>query len=301
MTASRRSPALDASAALAQLSRLTPDFRGKANAAWRLMHWLEDHRRLYGTWNVPTPDGARFELPRQSPMAWAMAFHGSYDAAVREIVMEYIEPGTLVLDIGASLGLWTIPLARRSVATGARLWAFEPHPNNHPWLRGNIRINGLESAVTVHAIALGDEPGTVTMDLGEAGLPGGGGNSAIAVDPAAIGVNVPIIALDSIPRTARVSVIKIDVEGYELRALRGARRLIEQDRPVIFGEFHSGWLRRRGEDPVAFLDEMRDLGYQVFAVEGLRTRPWRSIDATRLRLLDRGQASDDLLLRPLRS
>lgn len=162
-----------------------------------------------------------------------------------------------------------------------------------------MRINGLEPVVTVHATALGDEPGTVTMDLGEAGLPGSGGNSAIAVDPAAVGVSVPIVALDSIAHPARVSVIKIDVEGYELRALRGARRLIEEDRPVIFGEFHSGWLRERGEDPVPFLDEMRDLGYQVFAVEGLRSRPWRSIDATRLRFLDRGQASDDLLLRPL--
>jgi len=231
-------------------------------------------------------------------MAWATAFRGSYDAEAREILMGHVAPNTLVLDIGASVGLWTVPLGHCARSVGARVWAFEPHPNNHGWLHANVRLNGLESVVEIHETALGDEAGTVTMDRGEAGRPGGGGNAAIAVDAAATGVRVPVAVLDAIPRPSRVSAIKIDVEGYEIRVLRGAMQLIEADRPVIFGEFHPGWFRERGEDVSTFLDEMRDLDYEVFTMERVRTRPWRAADATNLRRLARGQSSADLLLRP---
>jgi FkbM family methyltransferase len=262
------------------------------------MRWLDARGRLSGTWDLTLNDGTRLHLPRKSPMAWTAAFRGSYDAEARELVIEHIAPGTLILDIGASIGLWTVPLGRRARTLGAHVWAFEPHPNNHAWLHGNVRLNGLESVVDVHEIALGDAPGTVTMDKGEAGRPGGGGNSAIAVDHTTHGVRVPITTLDIISRPTRVSVIKIDVEGYEIRVLRGAARLIEADRPVIFGEFHPAWFRERGEDVYAFLEDMRDLDYEILRIEGLRTRPWRAVDTARLRLVLRGRSSADLLLWP---
>ncbi len=286
---------------LAAFTRGLPDVRGKATVGWRIMDRLERRGRLTGQWSVSLRDGTRYVLPRQSLMAWILAFHGSYDVPARELVSSYIERGTLVLDVGASLGLWTVDLGRRAEACGAKVWAIEPHPNNHRWLRGNVAINDLESTVVIHETALGDAMGSVVMDIGEAGAAGGGGNAAVAISerPGA-GVTVPVVTLDSIPRSARVSVIKLDVEGYEIRVLRGAAKLIATDRPVIFGEFTKAWLEARGDDGlVALLDELRDAGYDAFAVAHRRTRPWRTATATSLELLPRGRAPDeDLLLVP---
>ncbi len=89
------------------------------------------------------------------------------------------------------------------------------------------------------------------------------------------------------------------MEGFEVRALRGAARLIAEDRPVIFGEFNQMWLRERGEEVGAFLDDIRSDGYEVFTIENLRTRPWRARDCARVRLLGPGQVGEDLLLRPV--
>ena len=231
-------------------------------------------------------------------MAWTIAFSGSYDAAARAVLEQHIEPDTLVLDVGASLGLWTVPLTISAAKAGARVWAFEPHPNNHRWLRHNIALNGLDSAVVVHETALSDMAGVVHMDFGEAGLMGGGGNAAVGVGDVSSGVPVPTTTLDSLRWPVRVSAIKIDVEGYEVRVLRGAAEMISRDRPVIYGEFSQDWLQIRGDDVGPFLEEMFDGGYDVFAVSAVRSRPWRTRDATRLRALSRGEVAEDLLLVP---
>lgn len=261
------------------------------------MVWLDRTGRLGGEWRLKLRDGMRFALPRQSAMAWAVAFRGSWEAESRELLVRHMEPNTLVLDIGASLGLWTVSLGRLAATNNAHVWAFEPHPNNHPWLHRNIRLNHLEPFVTVHETALGEGAGVVAMDVGEAGR--AGGNSAVAVGaPLPNAVLVPIVALDSIARFARVSVIKIDVEGYEVRVLRGAQQLIERDRPVIFGEFSHHWLSERGDDLLGLLDDLRNLGYEVFQVRHSRTRSWLATEATSLNLLHTGQVAEDLLLRP---
>jgi FkbM family methyltransferase len=262
------------------------------------MDRLDRRGRLVGDWELGLADGTRLSLPRQSLMACAVAFRGSYDAASRELLLAHVTPGTLVLDIGASLGLWTVGLGRAAEAIGAHVWAFEPHPNNHSWLHRNIELNRLGPFVTVHETALGDATGEVVMDGGEAGRRGG--NSFIAVgSPQPHGVSVPVVTLDSVPRPARVSAIKIDVEGYEVRILRGAQQLIEHDRPTIFGEFNAVWLDARGDDLLGFLDDLRDTGYEIFAVEGRRSRPWLAANMTRLRSLPPGRVAEDLLLRPV--
>lgn len=263
------------------------------------MRWLDKHGRLRGEWRLELSDGIRFALPRKAQMAWALAFDGSYDAEARALLDPHIEPGTLVLDIGASLGLWTVPLGMRAKRAGARVLAFEPHPNNHAWLHRNITLNGLGSTVTVHETALGDAAGTAVMDVGEAGLLGGGGNAAVAVKMDSVtGVRVPITTLDSLSWTHPVSAIKIDVEGYEVRVLRGAADLIARDRPIIYGEFNKVWLQIRGDELAPLLEEMFDTGYDIFGVEHLRSRPWRPHNRTRMRPLARGEVAEDLLLIP---
>jgi FkbM family methyltransferase len=285
---------------LAAISRALPAVRGKPNLAWRLMRRAESRGALEGTWRMRLRDGTRLELPRQSRMTWSVAFTGRYDKAVVAQVARFIEPGTLALDVGASIGLWTVQLAKVAASRGALLWAFEPNPANTAWIRRNVALNELSGTVTVCEMGLGDKDESLILVGSEYGV----GNGAIELE-ARDGTDkhprIPITLgrLDDIELPAPVSFIKIDVEGYEAAFLRGAGELIARDRPVIFGEFAAEWLERRGEDLRAVLG---GLDYEVMALS--RPRPkqaWRSAEVGAPQRVDvdrPGPLPDNLLLVP---
>jgi len=247
-------------------------------------------------------DGTRLTLPRSSEMTWRVAFTGHYDRPWQRLLLRYIRPGTTVLDVGASLGLWTVPLAKAAREVGARVWAFEPHPQNHPWLERNVALNGLEGTVTIHRCALGDAVGEARMGIGET-QDFHGGNAAINVDPeSALGVMVPVKRLDDFAFPASVSAVKIDVEGYEISVLRGAKELIARDRPVILGEFNRHWIEQRGENLRAFLKDVGRDGYQPHVLEKRSSRPWmaaRQVVPVPLSGGREPRPGDDLFLLPL--
>jgi FkbM family methyltransferase len=137
-------------------------------------------------------------------------------------VAEYIEPGTVALDVGASVGLWTVQLGKIAASRGALVWAFEPNPANTAWIRRNVALNDLSSTVTLREMGLGDTEESLILVGSEYGV----GNGAIELDPQAGTEKHPRIPitlgrLDDVELPARVSFIKIDVEGYEAEALAG--------------------------------------------------------------------------------
>jgi FkbM family methyltransferase len=281
----------------AQAARRLPALRGKARLARHFMN--RDGRALDGHWELRLRGGTRFELPRCSEMSWTVAFQGSYDAALQRAALPYLVPGTLIVDVGASLGLWTVPLTRAASRMGSTVWAIEPHPENARWLRRNLCLNGLDEVVTVHQCALGDRSSAARLSLGEA-HDFGAGNVAISVDDSDKGVEVSVRRLDDLPRDRRVSFMKLDVEGYELHALRGAQRLLNEDRPVILGEFSQEWLEARGEELRPFLAAMEELGYETLATDMTRSLPWRPLDRVDFEPLGPSGPgdADNLLLRP---
>lgn len=291
---SRRS--LEAAAAL---TRAMPRLRGKMNLGLKLMGRSERRGQLEGTWRMRLRDGTQLELPRQTRMAWSVAFTGLYDQAAVEHSAAFVRPQTVVLDVGASVGLWTVQLARIAASHHARVWAFEPNPANTPWIRRNVDLNGLSGTVTIREMGLGDKAESSTLVSAEYGV----GNGAVALKDKEGTKKFPRIPitlgrLDDIDLPAPVSFIKIDTEGYEVAFLRGAAELIERDRPVIFGEFSAGWLERRSENLRAAL---LDLDYDVTALTPLRSRIWRSFDAVQPSSVDLASSEElpaNLLLRP---
>lgn len=253
---------------------------------WRLMG---GHPR---SWRVQLRSGEKAELPTTSRMTWRVAFEGSYDRPLVDLAAGYIRPDTLVLDVGASLGLWTVQLGGLARKRGAQVWAFEPNPDNVHWLERNVSLNELQTIVAVQPVGLGERDGIAHM-LCE---PGGVGNGSIANGQE--GTEVAIKPLDSFQLPAPVSFIKLDVEGYESAVLRGARALIARDRPVVVGEFSEHWRRERGDDLRFVVD---DLGYDAFALSLSRSRPWRSEDTVSVSELLDGPLPENLLLRPHQS
>ncbi len=128
-----------------------------------------------------------------------------------------------------------LPALAESLHPQAQIHTFEPAPMTHAAAAHTLHINGLRD-VTLHNVAVGDAPATLPLQLSR--FDGGPQMAAAAkLAPGETGghvVNVPVVRLDDlIPEERIVSVLHLDVEGFELRALMGAQRLIRRNAPVI--------------------------------------------------------------------
>jgi FkbM family methyltransferase len=161
------------------------------------------------------------------------------------------------LDIGANLGLFTYFLARYS----RHVYAFEPNPFPLRALRAVADAN-----VTVLPIAVSDRSGEAELVVPRTakGWSNNGASLAKQGDDASGRITVPCRTIDDLDYRD-IGLIKIDCEGLELAALRGARRTLERERPNLFIEnerLHAG---SAAEDVFAYL---RDLDYAGFALIG---------------------------------
>ena len=155
---------------------------------------------------------------------------GSYERQQSALFQRLIKPGQQVLDIGASVGYYTL-LAARLVGPAGSVVAFEPHPKNLRHLRGHVRQNRLKQ-VSVQGLAISDRDGTARF--------GGGSGSGTSRLQAEGEFEVAVRRLDdlAVEHGLAPDHLKIDVEGAELAVLRGGERTIRKHRPAIFLSTH---------------------------------------------------------------
>ncbi len=188
---------------------------------------------------------------------------GTYEPELTEYVFRHLplRDDAVILDIGANLGWYSMLLARRS--PHFRIHAFEPEPRNLALLRQNLQQNAITN-VTVHAVAVAERNGTMQLfpyhekNMGRHSLVPQSGCAPIDVQTVVID---ELLEAQRIPPDA-VDFVKIDVEGYELPALRGAAKLLAA-RPVVLAEFAPKYMRRAGTEPKAFLDLMQSHGFSA--------------------------------------
>lgn len=147
-------------------------------------------------------------------------------------IAEWLRPGDWVVDVGANIGNYTIAFSGL-VGSCGRVIALEPVLLTFGLLTRHARLSGVRN-VTLLNLAASDRTRMVTMqvplfssgleNIYQARIGGGGDQTALAVP------------LDALALDERVRLIKIDVEGHELSVLRGARALIERDRPILIIE-----------------------------------------------------------------
>lgn len=202
-------------------------------------------------------------------------------AALSEHVASFHLHGTTVLDIGANIGTTTVPLLRRFGAR--RAIVFEPEPSNVRLLAMNCLDNGVLDRVCIHAMALSDSDGEVTLALS----PTNSGDHRVLVDgeqPAGdldealrATVSVPALRLDTLVERgdvalAELGLVWMDAQGHEGQILAGARRLLGGEVPIVTELWPYG-LRRHGG-----LDRMCELlaeHYEAVVEMGAPERPMR--------------------------
>ncbi|MEM6902856.1 MAG: FkbM family methyltransferase [Pseudomonadota bacterium] len=145
------------------------------------------------------------------------------------LLLELIEPDDLVVDVGAGLGAYTVPFARKLLRGGGVVHAFDSARLNHQSLVMNVGLNRLIN-VFDHRLAIGEAPGTIKVPLMN---PLKKQDFGVLPAGAEQGEMVQVITLDQMG-FERCRLIKVDVSGQELRVLKGAQTLIQNLGPVLF-------------------------------------------------------------------
>lgn len=181
-----------------------------------------------------------------------------------------IEPGSVVLDIGGSFGIFALFMAHFAGPKGL-VHSFEPGRFSHQQIMTNIALNAMEDRVTIHRAAASDRPDTLRLfHVGNAPVTFsvGGGAGMEAEEVPAVRVADALVPADA----ARVGFIKIDVEGYEIAALEGARPILEARHPPIMFEVSADALARQGQTPDDVFAYLGAYGYRFWVLEGGRFR-----------------------------
>jgi FkbM family methyltransferase len=183
------------------------------------------------------------------------------DSALR-LLANLLPSGGQVLDVGANIGFFTVPLARL-LERGGKVYAFEPVPANFLKLCDNLRLNGLESSAEPYHLALGSAPALAEIHMDDtpqaitgnacvnplAPAPGdtfAGADAKGTIEPWHTLSPVRIATLDQWSaerKPERCDLMKIDVEGGEYAVFQAAGDFLRRYRPVIYCELNHRRMR----------------------------------------------------------
>ena len=245
----------------------------KANEDQPFQHYTLRHeviswfsRTLFGNLTYTVRHGPLKGMKRSGGLGWIPELGGSSAQLPQDRFFAGVDmSGKVVFDIGAFEGLLTLLFARRA----RHVVCYEPNPRNCTKLRKNLALNGLQN-VTVRQYGLGSEPSQATMVWGPA-MPGGstvagtGMSTTLEHRRGVRHEDIEITTVDielagtGLPQP---DLVKIDVEGYELLVLQGARHLLETKRPQLFLEMHGETMREKKRNVRAIVEYLNTVGYR---------------------------------------
>jgi FkbM family methyltransferase len=184
-------------------------------------------------------------------------FFGFRDAALNNL-FELCKPGFNVVDVGTNIG-WTVLNFGRLSGLG-KVVGFEPDPFNYDVCKKNLALNQL-SNIELLPVGLGDKESEALLEVR---TPGNRGGNRVSLTNTKNSVSIQIKTLDSVSAVttlSKVDLIKLDVEGYELNVLRGARNLLLKHKPVLFIEVDDHNLKDQGDSAEALILFLEEVGY----------------------------------------
>lgn len=175
-----------------------------------------------------------------------------------------LKKGSIMLDIGANIGWYSLVMAKEC---GLKIYSFEPDPFNFSMLTKNIQNNQIKGVETFQN-AIADRETKMKLHLYKTYNTGrhslidhGKTDKFVEVDTITVDGFMAKHGLSAEP----VELFKIDIEGFEMAAFRGAGETLKRSR-YIFSEFSPEIMRSIDEDPTSFTDLFENLGYKAFNI-----------------------------------
>ncbi len=185
----------------------------------------------FATWSRVSPALKLFPWVAGHPLIGTNGYSGYFRNYLHEyadlcFAAHFLQPDDFFVDGGANVGTWSLMAALHA---GANVLAVEPAPDTLKVLRANIALNGLEAKISVAPVALSDQ-------LGEASMSGTGLTRSVkALSPRS--TDEPVISLSTLSSLVAdvvPALVKLDLEGHELPALRGAGTLLSERKIVAW-------------------------------------------------------------------
>ncbi len=231
---------------------------------WGVVHSIP----MVGEIDLDLPDGRRVVLTSDGYDSLASRVYWSgidgFEPESLKLFLELLETSETVLDVGSHVGLYALLAAVDRPDT--KVLAFEPVPRNLGYLRTNVDRNRAANIEVVDA-AVGDHVGEIVLHIPDTTrLPATASiHETGHADDELVPTPVRILSLDSRAATGdlgSVDLVKLDVEGAELDALRGAAELLAAHRPAVLCEILHGFADSEGVTEL-----FRQLGgYRFFLV-----------------------------------
>ncbi len=242
---------------------------------WRLVRWLQP--RVHAAFakrghscRITLNHGHVIDADLRDFGDRQLYISGCYEEATSQLFGKLLRRGDAVLDIGANLGYFSL-LAARHVGRDGVVHAFEAASGARERLSRNITLNSLRN-VFVQPVAVLDRCADVTFSIAAEGHSGISSLRSLK-DRSAGQVTVPGISIDSMLATLpRIRLVKLDIEGAEMLALRGMTELIERDRPFIILELTDDYLRDLGDTAEDVMQFFESVDYGVLEITFDRLR-----------------------------
>jgi FkbM family methyltransferase len=201
------------------------------------------------------------------PIAFHCLINGIYEPEMIAIMRRFLPPGGTFVDIGANVGIFSV-VASRQLHNAGKVIAIEASPEINCFLGENITANDCRNVVQVGIAVSDDGPRRVLF------WPAPGrsfGMGAMAPQFGAQAIEVEADTIDNILvrlGVSHVDLLKIDVEGFEAAAFRGATALLTREpQPVVAFEFADWAEARAGFECGTAQQVLLSCGYSLFAIE----------------------------------
>lgn len=199
----------------------------------------------------------------------ALYLHGTYEEGTVSEIQKRLQPGQTFLDIGANIG-WISLIASKQVGLNGKVIAVEANPKTLPILQHNLALNQVENC-SILGLALSDEVGETKIY--ENWNVNRGGASLLQQDDTE-GIPIQMERLDNLydPETP-LHMVKIDVEGFEGKVIKGAWNWFKKQQPIIIFEISNDRQQNKGISGMDVMNLIKELGdYSFFKHQKTKER-----------------------------
>jgi FkbM family methyltransferase len=226
-------------------------------------------RRMHEPMIMPWIDGLRVNVEPTNETCRSLFITGRYEPNEFCVLDRVLKPGMVFVDVGANVGLYSL-FAGKKVGPQGTVLAVEASSREYQQLQRNVQLNALTNIRVVN-VAVTDSAGEAELMVAPAEHGGHNTLGGFAYGtPVERKERVRTARLDDIIREeglARVDVIKMDIEGAEFTALRGAEQTLRQFHPLLLLEVSDRSLQHQNASSGQLLDFVMGLGYRVYAFD----------------------------------
>lgn len=225
------------------------------------------HLYAHGSMRKAERDGITYELDLSCLMQWYV--YWDFKEKQRDRLYSLVKPGDVVFDVGTNIGETLLHFGK-FVGSEGYVYGFEPDGENFKNVQKNIALNDGQN---LHVFNLGVSDKKETVKLYRVDPNNLGMNRILNEKEAARFDDFTTIEVDTLDNViaangiGRVDVIKIDIEGYEMHALRGAADLLAKFHPKLFIEVGYTRLINNGTSPTEMVAFLESFGYKIFHAE----------------------------------